>query len=276
MPTAGNLTLRGRINAIGWTAGARARMGRARVAAVVVLGVAGAAWADTAADRQARLQAGWQLERPEGAGPFPAVMLLPNGHGFSAPEWRGAYEQVTRDLKADGFVVVRVDYLATTQEASSVTIFYPETVVPDIAATAAYLRSLPYVKPTAINALGWSFGGGMALLALAGAEGREPVALDAVVAYYPWLRTMGRWSGEVPVLLHCADLDDVAPCGHVEKMISEQPRHDRVQVLHYPQARHGFSNPGLPAQTNYESRTAGYDEVSARTAWSQTMSFLRR
>jgi len=60
-------------------------------------------WADPAAERQARLEASYRLDKPDGNGPFPAVMLVPGCSGFHSASWKAHFDHVAQRIKEAGF-----------------------------------------------------------------------------------------------------------------------------------------------------------------------------
>lgn len=243
----------------------------------VLLAVAASAWAGSAPEREARLAARYALEKPEGNGPFPAVMLVPGCQGFDRPLWKGRYERAARQLKELGFVVARVDYLAAGDVGSCDVIMNPAEVADDIVTTSKYLRAQSFVKPESINVLAWSYGGGAAFNALTKTESRDPVRVAAVVAYYPYLSLARPWSVDVPALVLCSAQDTTAPCDRFETLLAEVQARDRVKIVKYAEGYHAFDNSDLPAKTESPGgNVVGYNEKTATAAWVEVEKFLRR
>jgi carboxymethylenebutenolidase len=105
------------------------------------------------------------LAVPEGPGPFPALVII--------HEWNGLVErvrQVADDFAAEGYVTLAADlYSGRTGSSSEENIALMNeatadmpTVVSNLNAAAAYLRSRPDVTGR-VGAMGWCFGGGIAL-----------------------------------------------------------------------------------------------------------------
>jgi carboxymethylenebutenolidase len=105
------------------------------------------------------------LAVPEGPGPFPALVII--------HEWNGLVErvrQVADDFAAEGYVTLAADlYSGRTGSSSEENIALMNeatadmpTVVSNLNAAAAYLRARPDVTGR-VGAMGWCFGGGIAL-----------------------------------------------------------------------------------------------------------------
>jgi uncharacterized protein len=109
------------------------------------------------------------LHRPDGDGPFPAVMLL---HGFSGQhiEHDRLFVQFGRHLAAAGFVVLRADCYGSGDSDGDFDEFTVHTEVADAVAMLDWLVAQPGVAPDRIGVVGLSMGGCVTAL-LAGQEG---------------------------------------------------------------------------------------------------------
>ena len=232
-------------------------------------------WADSSAEHQKRLEAHYGLERPEGGGPFPAVMMVPGCYGFADPLNKDHYVKTTKELKDQGFAVLKVDIFSARGRKNCGEVI-PEEVTEDILTAAGYLRTLPFIKATAINVIGWSFGGDIALSALSKGENSSHAPVDAVVAYCPWVDVALPWKVDVPVLVLCGAKDTFGPPSKVESLLSKVPARQNVKYFVYPEAYHYFYNSSLPAQMSLLLGTVGYNEKAAKTAWGEVKQFLRR
>ncbi len=152
-----------------------------------------------------------------------------------------------------------------------------DSVAQDIATAARYLRTQSFVKTTAMNVLGWSYGGGSALVALSTGYNRPPVPVDAVVVYFPACQPASPWEVDVAVLILFGAKDHVVPPALCESLLSRVPARERVKFLVYPDAQHSFDHADLPAarQRALSSRL-GYNEKAAKAAWQEVERFLRR
>ena len=127
------------------------------------------------ADHRELLSKYYRLEKPDGAGPFPAVLLVPCCSGFEAKYHIKFHDYVQSQLVELGFVILRVNYLAVRNATYCWQGVSTEDVAGDIGIAVKYLRQQPFVKKGAINVMGWSWGGGGALQALGRIGSREPV-----------------------------------------------------------------------------------------------------
>lgn len=123
------------------------------------------------AGAQGKLEPHYRPLKPDGAGPFPTVMLLPGCGGV-----RPAQVKSAEDLKAQGYFIVMVDFVAARglqTICGKAGQYLKEIALQDIRDTVTHLKAQPFVDPSAIAALGWSTGGGAAIYALA-ATGSPP------------------------------------------------------------------------------------------------------
>jgi carboxymethylenebutenolidase len=137
-------------------------------------------------------------------------------------------------------------------------------VLNDLQAGIEYLRAQPFVRKGHLGALGFCYGGRMAMLL--GARARE---IDAVVAYHPGPVTaeeIARLS--VPVQVHCGTADrnvSLAQIRALEAML--RARRTPVDLHLYDGADHGFLAYTRPPR---------YDPVAGALSWQRTIAFLGR
>jgi dienelactone hydrolase len=129
-------------------------------------------WAEEVDTGLLRLRLIWA--KPAGPGPFPTVLVHPDG-GATAADMRG----VLWDLASRGYLAVAADYRRRRGDV------YRRTLVPwceeaDSTAVLDVLRAQPWVDPHRVGALGFSQGGIFSLLLAA-----QAAEIKAVVAYYP-------------------------------------------------------------------------------------------
>lgn len=219
----------------------------------------------------------YRIEKPEGAGPFPAVLLVSGSRGFDHKLWKKHYNNVQDQLVKLGFVTLRVNYLAARNVASC-SVVPTSKVADDICIAAEYLGRQTFVKKGAINVIGWSWGGASAFQALRNTGTREPAKVDAVVAYFPHCSRAEPWDSEVPVLFLGGALDNVSPFKSCEWIFSRLPKRDKLTVRVYDDAPHYFDNPDLPAGTEGAvfGSTLGYNEAAAKSAWIEVTKFLQK
>lgn len=228
------------------------------------------------ADHRELLAKHYRLQKPDGTGPFPAVMMVSGCSGFEASFAKGHYDTVQSRLVELGFVTLRVNFLAARNAASCQPNVSTQEVAADIHIAAEYLKQQPFVKKGAINVIGWSYGASSALQALGRSHSQDPVQVDAVVAYYPHCDfVQQRWDSEAPVLVLAGTLDNVAPLRKCLYLFRGMPS-QKLVIRTYDDAHHCFDMFELPAETQYEFGTIGYNEAAAKSAWLEVTNFLRK
>jgi dienelactone hydrolase len=206
------------------------------------------------------------IARPDGPGPFPAVVILHDCSGLG-PGSSGAPGRWSRELVARGYVVLMPDSFTTrghpggvcTDASRSRGEVGPARRMVDAYAALAHARSLPFVDGRRVGVMGGSHGGSTTLAVMAAPEsGGEPLARDrrggfaAAVALYPGCRAaLGRWRGDgsgtyravAPLLILIGEKDDwtpAAPC--VELARSSRATEHPVDIVVYPGAHHSFDS----------------------------------
>ncbi|HUM17765.1 MAG TPA: dienelactone hydrolase family protein [Candidatus Nitrosotalea sp.] len=206
------------------------------------------------------------VDRPEGIGPFPAIVILHDCSGLG-PRSSGAPARWSRELVARGYVVVVPDSFTTrgrpdgvcTDASPARADVSPSRRVHDAYATLAYARSLPYVDGRRVGLMGGSHGGTTTLQSMTAPESTgEPLARDkragflAAVALYPSCRVpLGRWRGDgtgtyravAPVLILIGDKDDWTPAEPCRMLAASARAADPpVAIRVYPGAHHSFDS----------------------------------
>ena len=206
------------------------------------------------------------LAEPEGAGPFPALVVI--------QEWWGVNDQikdVTRQIAGQGYVALAVDLYRgkVTQdpgEASNLSRTLPQDrALRDMQGAISFLKSRPNVRGDRVCSIGWCMGGSYSLLlALNSPE------LAACVVYYGTVVTESEQLKRIscPVLGIFGEEDSVVPVANVkafEKAMKELNKDIAVHI--YPGAAHAFANP---------TRTDVYLREAAEDAWAKTLAFWQR
>jgi dienelactone hydrolase len=219
--------------------------------------------------------------QPDGAGPFPAVILL---HGCGGPT--GREKLWAERLREWGYLSLRVNSFAARglKRVCSGGILEREERVPDVMGALAYLKMRPDVDPRRIAAMGWSHGGGTTLMTL-GAAPEDPVeGFRAAIAFYPGCRGVPPWRTKTPTLILIGEADDwsgAAPC----QALADRQRRAGLDVTQatYPGAHHGFDNPQLgpekrrvPDALGGRGATMQYNPTAAEDSLVRVREFLAR
>jgi dienelactone hydrolase len=210
------------------------------------------------------------LVRPDGPGPFAAVVVLHGCNGFS-----GASATIADRLKSLGYVALTVDSLGPRNSWSECGHFFVEQAT-DAYAALRYLSEQPFVDPNRVAVLGNSMGGSSALFDVE--RGAIEKLFDrkfrAAIAYYPSCRGHSAIIS-APTLILIGEADDWNPAAACREM-SAQP-HDagaQIDLYVYPGAYHGFNFRELQPGIRVLGHWLEYNEPAALDAWERVRDFL--
>jgi len=219
-------------------------------AALAGLFLLGSAWADEALD--AGEEFSLEILKPEGRGPFPAVLLLHGCAGVTPAVGQGLRNHAAA-LNAAGYLAAILDSFSRRGRADGQVCRSLEELlyarhyrVKDAYRARDILASLPEVDARNFFLIGQSNGGSVALDLAAGSgapEGAEAPAFRAIVAFYPWCEGIGQAPTLVaPLLVLGAGQDDwVSPEGCRRR--APKASGAAMEVVIYDAARHSFDLP---------------------------------
>jgi dienelactone hydrolase len=206
------------------------------------------------------------LRKPDGAGPFPAVVLM-HGCGGVQP----GNEVWANDLQTWGYVTLLVDSFGPRGLTEICTNFRRLSVLDrtlDAYGALHYLRTLPFVEHQRIALMGWSHGGMVVLASITEHRRPQEGGFRAGVALYPYCNP---YSGMyAPVLILIGDADDWTPAARCDVF----KNHPNVELRVYRGAPHSFDNPGRPR--TYLGHALGYDRAATADARQRVEAFLAR
>ncbi|MGF1609748.1 MAG: dienelactone hydrolase family protein [Kiloniellales bacterium] len=221
-----------------------------------------------------------RLYRPDGEGPFPAVVLLHGSYGIW--EWDDLWAE---RLRSWGYVVLNVDSMtprglyrhntgigATEKGASRRYVgAFPRAL--DALGALAYLAAQPFVAPAAIAVLGMSEGGTTAMYT-ASPRDKSPAAgrFAASLALYPNCHEFERF--DAPLLVLIGDADEWVSAAYCQAHLAKVEQGRELLFKVYPGAHHVFDFPGLDRQ--YVGRTLRHDPAAADDAVAEIRAFLER
>ena len=179
------------------------------------------------------------VARPQGAGPFPAVVMMHDCSGLG-PRSSGAPARWTRMLVERGYVVITPDSFATrgfpdgvcTDSSRRRLDVGPQRRVQDAFEALGYAQRLPYVDARRVGIMGGSHGGATTLTAM-GQHG-----FRAGVALYPRCSGVAPgYSPPSPLLILAGELDDWTPAEECRRLAG-----GNVTLKIYPGAHHSFDS----------------------------------
>ena len=185
------------------------------------------------------------LAKPDGAGPFPAVIGL---HGCAGMH-DTTKQRLAEELVARGYVLLLVDSYATrrgTDHACTSSAF--ATFIrrrPDAYGALVFLAGQAFVDPHRVAAVGFSAGARVALSvaetsALELFDPPSNLRFRAAVAFYPPCKQAVGRPG-IPTLIFIGALDDWTPAADCSNKIANWGNDGPpVELVVYPGAYHGF------------------------------------
>jgi len=203
------------------------------------------------------------LYRPDGPGPFPAVVML---HGCSGLMTRsGKIRSNARfwaeHLRDHGYVALLVDSFTSRGIDEVCTGRHDLSAVRDRADDARgalqFVRQRADVQADQVGLIGWS-NGAATVLSVVFDKGEPQRDFRAAIAFYPnCLRTYGgpNYRPYAPLLVLIGAKDDwtpAAPCVQWTERVQALGAPMRLKV--YPDAHHGFDAPNNPVHVRPEVR----------------------
>jgi dienelactone hydrolase len=236
------------------------------------------------------------LVRPEGAGPFPAVVQLHGCAGLEAQSYRWA-----RWFADHGYVAMVVDSFGPRGVKGDCREGPDEPPITarfdDAFGALRYLQALPYVRGDRVAAIGWSQGGVYAIAVINGPSleraRRRGVELPAVgfaagIGVYPGgCFSLVNELAIRPLLVLIGGADDWTPAAKCEEMVNAmRSRGADATIVIYPGAYHYFDVEGqrleVLAEVENEEKPGGYgatvsfQAAAAADAYRQVNTFLAR
>jgi len=212
------------------------------------------------------------LYEPEGAGPFPAVILLSGCANWDPPSEVALVKRVNADYLPNGIATLVLDSF-TPRGVKGVCSDFDEMVravqyrVNDVYAAVTWLNSTPKIDSKHIFLQGYSHGGWTGIMAVSPeARAAHKQAIAGLIAMYPACNTANRFS--VPAIILIGQEDDWTSadlCNFLDKK--------NVEVTIYPGVQHGFASPGL--DTVFLGHHIAYQEAAANDAQHRALTFIQ-
>ena len=208
------------------------------------------------------LKGGGYLAIPDGAGPFPGLVVIHEAYGLN-----DHIRDVTRRLAGAGYAALGADLFSGRNRAVCMARYMTGMLigsvnrsgVDDLKATLTHLAKLPEVDPQRLGAIGFCMGGGFAI-AWACTDSR----LKAIAPFYganP--RPLEVVKRSCPVVGSYPERDFTARAGR-----ALEGALDRSGIAHdmkvYPGARHSFFN----------DEKQSYDRLAAEDSWRRVLAFF--
>jgi dienelactone hydrolase len=201
-----------------------------------------------------------KVTKPEGPGPFPAVVILHDCSGLG-PRSSHAPARWAKVLHEQGYVILIPDSFSTrghgngvcTDDSPGRSDVNPYRRVRDAYEALEYARSLPYVDAAHVGVMGGSHGGSTTLATMvAWQSAQRDAGFAAGIALYPGCNVRyGDWNSKgggvykpiAPLLILVGEKDDWTPAEPC-RLLAERARAAGypVTVKIYPGANHSFDS----------------------------------
>ncbi len=214
------------------------------------------------------------LTRPDGPGPFPAIVHLHGCGGLPDDVKRGANSLSSDRLAAWGYVTLVVDSF-TTRGINNTCLGELAPRTADAYGALAWLARQPFVDANRIAVIGFS-AGGIATLSIAESrdfelfENEGEHGFKAAVAFYP--ACMSDNALKIPTLILTGELDDWTPAAACRATAARRIGGSPVKLIVYPGAHHAFDTP-RPGR-RYFGHWLEYNAAAAGAATEETRRFL--
>jgi dienelactone hydrolase len=213
------------------------------------------------------------IARPEGKGPFPAVLVMHSGMGLKTFELDKA-----RAIAKHGYLGVATDMFGKHVRDIQIGDFSPYEKVRDrpdmmrdrIATWFDCVAALPEVDAARIGAFGFCFGGTCVLeLARSGREAK------AVVSYHGVLTTHApakKGAVKPVVAAYCGLVDPFAPAETIDGLRAELSAADaEYHIAEFAKVGHSFTN---PEAADYAMPGLAYDAITDAVSWAGTLALF--
>lgn len=232
-----------------------------------------------------------KLTKPQGDGPFPAVVLLPGCGGIGKPN-----DDWANRLASWGYVALQVDSFrprGETQICDKLLRVPFHIRAEDAYDAKSYLNGLPFVDRNRIGLLGQSHGGFATLASVSKSTYATSAALidlftdvttnlepperndlfRAAVALYPFC--IGQLDdSNAPLLILIGELDSWCPAALCQMKMPSGKTSNEVILKIYPGAHHGFDMEGVDMVR--EHHRVLYDPVASADSIVQVKEFLAK
>jgi len=213
------------------------------------------------------------LSKPEGNGPFPAIVYLHGCGGLS----KSTRHRIAELMTGWGYVTLAVDSF-TTRELKHACDDFPAVRQGDALGALRYLSAQGFVDPTRIAVVG-SSQGAMTALRLVSTRpslfaAPDELKFKAVVAYYPCCN-VATDQLTLPTLVMIGESDDWTPARDCEGWMARRAgKGAPVTLIIYPGAYHSFDNPNLGEGRRIFGHWLKYDAEATQRSVADMREFL--
>jgi dienelactone hydrolase len=214
------------------------------------------------------------LSKPDGNGPFPAVVYLHGCNGLS----ENNRDRISQRLTGWGYVSLAVDSFASRGIKNACDGLSPKRQG-DAWGALRYLSKLPFVDPRRVAVVGSSQGGIVALQLASVREIRlfdvpQDIKFKAAVAFYPICGAASQQLA-IPTIILIGELDDWSSAKDCEQWMGlRSGKGAPARLIVYPGAYHAFDVRSLGDGKRIFGHWLKYDADAAGRSKSEMHDFL--
>lgn len=220
------------------------------------------------------------IAKPDGAGPFPAVIVLHDCGGVASKD-----KDWAKRLASWGYVAILPDSFGSRGQGNlcaDVEKVGAQQRVQDVVGTAEYLATLPYVQKGKIAVLGFSHGGWTIMKGVQEGAYWSAYGIRGAVAYYPYCTAPQDRNVAIPLRILIGEKDDWTTPDRCRAVVAAAKNPSLNEMTVYPDAHHSFD---CACSTRWVNGTGGGKTTSrriegnsavTRDAEAQTRAFLQR
>jgi len=216
------------------------------------------------------------LFKPDGAGPFPAVIYLSGSAGINSRLDRALQRALIDHLLSRGVATLIVDPFTPRNEPNGVSDKLNPSAGPqyydrgarDALAAVKLLRARPDIDPQRVFLQGYSYGATSSIHAVDRKSATASLGqIAGVIAFYPLCHP--QLDPSVPTLVLIGSNDELTPAAPCQDIKEKS----NLEVVVYPGATHAFAVPGL-LEGDFFGHHMAYDRHAARDAQERADVFM--
>ena len=199
------------------------------------------------------------IAKPEGPGPFPAVIVLHDCGGINSKD-----RDWTKRLASWGYVAILPDSFGSRGQGNlcaDVEKVGAQQRVQDVIGTAEYLATLPYVRKSKIAVLGFSHGGWTIMKGVQEDAYWSAYGIKGAVAYYPYCTAPQDRNVVLPLHILIGEKDDWTTPDRCRAVVAAAKNPALIEMTVYPDAYHSFD---CNCGTRWVNGTGGGKTTSRR------------
>ncbi len=222
------------------------------------------------------------LYKPDGQGPFPAVVMLCGCSGYTNAPDMSRYSKWAARLVSWGYTALLLDSFTPRGYPNGICDKDRAVGIYDRANDAyagkLYLSKLAFVDSKNIFVIGWSHGGsGIMSIIDKSYRGKEVGPFKAAVAFYPFCTPPSKPDTPVLVLIGEKDDDNPASIAKSTKSLYDNTNwKPEFALTVYPNAYHRFDDETLKAGIMFLGHHLQYDPEATTDAIARTKGFLAK